>query len=153
MSAGFGQGSYTVEDEGLEWFDVPNQTGTPERRLLLAILERAILDFVGNDSAEAQTAQGWLFEEPPPPYTAADPFSLAWVCHHLDLEQDRIVSHIKAMPKRGNNRVAPWYFMKEKVANQDSEVESTKSQKVSNLLGLGLGKGSYGGAEKFKAAC
>ena len=44
-------------------FETPNLTGTPERRLLLAILERAILDYVGNDSKEVLEAGDWLFTD------------------------------------------------------------------------------------------
>ncbi|MCB0310812.1 MAG: hypothetical protein KDD42_06240, partial [Bdellovibrionales bacterium] len=44
-------------------YDKPNLTGTPERNLLMAILERAILDFVGNDQKEAEEAEIWLFDD------------------------------------------------------------------------------------------
>ena len=44
-----------------ETFGEPNLTGTPERNLLLAILERAILDFVGNNEKEVSLAEDWIF--------------------------------------------------------------------------------------------
>jgi hypothetical protein len=89
-------------------FDRPNQTGTPERRLLLAVLERAILDYVGNDPAELADAQEWFFNELNElPYRK---FSFPWICQQLDLDVEKTLATIKRMPKRGNMRVAPWYF-------------------------------------------
>lgn len=90
----------------------PNETGTPERNLLTAILERAILDFVGNDSKQVEHAEKWLFA----PQNSNDfrPFSFEWVCERLDLNAKSIEENIRKMPKRGTNRVAPWYFMKNK---------------------------------------
>jgi hypothetical protein len=94
--------------------DAPLEGG-PERRLLLAMLERAILDFVGNDPREVESAATWLFgrqvedgeqEEVPP--TA---FSFPWVCEGLDLDAARVAAFIRALPKRGTRRIAPWYFM------------------------------------------
>jgi hypothetical protein len=88
-------------------FSEPNQTGTPERRLLMAILERAILDYVGNNEREVSEAEEWLFNgEECGEYT----FSFEWLCQQLDLDSGVIARQIRAMPKRGHRRVAPWYF-------------------------------------------
>jgi hypothetical protein len=88
----------------------PNMTGTPERRLLLAILERAILDFVGNDERELEQAEQWLFT--PERGEKNEHFSFDWVCEQLDLDPKRIAAKIKQMPRRGSRKVAPWYFTK-----------------------------------------
>jgi hypothetical protein len=85
-------------------------TGTPERRLLLAILERAVLDFVGNDSREIEEAEAWLFGDLDSPTN--EQFSFPWVCEQLDLDMYKIASKIRSMPRRGNRKVAPWYFAK-----------------------------------------
>jgi hypothetical protein len=82
---------------------------SPERRLLLAILERAILDLVGNDSKEVEEAEDWLFAESEVPYAI---FSFGWLCEQLDLDRVKIAQKIRSMPRRGNHKVAPWYFMK-----------------------------------------
>ena len=92
----------------------PNMTGTPERRLLLAILERAILDFVGNDERELEQAQEWLFS--PKKNAKVEQFSFEWVCEQLDLDPKRIAEKIRAMPRRGSRKVAPWYFTKQQAA-------------------------------------
>lgn len=90
----------------------PNATGSPERRLLLAILERAILDYVGNDAREVQEAEDWLFGEHDESTNSQSSFSFAWVCEQLDLDRIKISGKIRSMPRRGNRKVAPWYFMK-----------------------------------------
>jgi hypothetical protein len=96
-------------------FDEPNHTGSPERMLLLAVLERAILDFVGNDSKEAQLAEEWIFA--PSLADNAEPFSFPWICRELDLSPSSVSKIIRAMPKRGNNRIAPWYFTRKEPLN------------------------------------
>lgn len=96
----------------LEVFGGNTQRGTPERNLLMAVLERAILDFVGNDQKEASHAEEWLFGNEAQDKLQA-PFSFSWICQQLDLDETFISRTVKAMPKRGKRRVAPWYFMKE----------------------------------------
>lgn len=97
-------------------YEEPNLRGTPERNLILAILERAILDYVGNNEKEAKKAENWIFDSNDDDNknlsdeNLTDDFSFEWVCQQLDLEPTRIARIIKEMPKRGNNRVAPWYF-------------------------------------------
>lgn len=95
--------------------DIPNPTGTPERRLILAILERAILDYVGNDTKEVLASQEWMFGDDDNDDDDDDivpQFSFEWVCQQLDLDVEDIREKIKAMPKRGESRLAPWYLTK-----------------------------------------
>lgn len=100
-------------EEEFELLNVPNHTGTPERRLILAVLERAILDFVGNDIRESSEAEQWLTESHVD--GTAPEFSFEWVCQQLDLDLDSIRDVILRMPKRGKHRIAPWYFAREEV--------------------------------------
>ena len=100
----------SMEYCGSSVFDMPNETGTPERNLCLAVLERAILDFVGNDTAEIAEAEEWIFDEQGA--ATGVPFSFDWVCGQLDLDSKDIREKIKAMPKRGAKKIAPWYFSK-----------------------------------------
>lgn len=100
-----------IDDDGLAVFDVAGQASSPEKRLLVAILERAILDYVGNDPAEVEGAEAWLFGSDDDD-SDPDAFSFMWTCLELDLDPKFVKSKIQAMPKRGKNRVAPWYFMK-----------------------------------------
>ena len=91
-------------------YESPNPTGSPERLLLLAVLERAILDFVGNDTREAEAASSWLFDDDDAESPTNAPFSFAWVCRELDLNPAGVSEMVRAMPKRGKHRIAPWYF-------------------------------------------
>jgi hypothetical protein len=93
-------------------FDLPESTGTPERRLLLAILERALLDYVGNDAEQVQAATEWLFSVES---TVNDDFTFPWICQQLDLDIIGTRGLIKAMPKRGKHRIAPWYLGKDQL--------------------------------------
>lgn len=94
------------------FFEAPNVTGSPERRLILAVLERAILDFVGNEQKEMDEAGEWIFGDLKNP--SLEPFTFAWVCLQLDLDMHTIAESIAAMPKRGKHKIAPWYFAKTK---------------------------------------
>jgi hypothetical protein len=106
-----GTGSFGgIDREYFQVIGLPNMTGTPERRLLLAILERAILDYVGNDVKEVEEAEVWLFGDLDSPRNAQ--FSFPWICEQLDLDTYRIAAKIRSMPRRGNRKVAPWYFSK-----------------------------------------
>lgn len=95
-----------IDFEAYRFIDAPNETGSPERRLLLAVVERAILDYVGNDKREAEMASDWIFDEEDDGETE---LSFAWIVRELDLNLFRVRSKIRKMPKRGSNRVAPWY--------------------------------------------
>jgi hypothetical protein len=86
-------------------YSAPNHTGTPERNLILAMLERAILDSVGNDAKEAEDAEEWLFN-----LDDNEEFSFNWVCEQLELDPKQISKTVSQMPKRGARKVAPWYF-------------------------------------------
>ncbi len=109
--------SFSATDEhGI--IDSPNATGSPERRLILAVLERAILDYVGNDRREIDEAEAWLFGELENDLFA--PFSFPWVCQQLDLDMKEIAKTIAAMPKRGSRKVAPWYFAKPKQPSKNA---------------------------------
>jgi len=116
-----------IDNEAYNLIDAPMLTGTPERRLLLAMIERAILDFVGNDAAEVEEAEGWIFGELDT--APLKPFTFPWVCQHLDLDVVSIAQTIKAMPRRGKNRVAPWYFNKPG-ANKAASAEKDVAAKV-----------------------
>lgn len=56
-----------------------SQSYTPERELLIATLDRAVLDFHGNNQEDLKDAQDWLFNE----LDSGDIFSFNWICEHL----------------------------------------------------------------------
>ena len=106
----------SIDNDAYNLFEIPNLTGTPERRLLVAVLERAVLDLVGNDEKEAKQAEEWLFGEADELENSAivrsNPtvLSFDWICDQLDLDSVRISQKIKAIPKRGRCRVAPCHM-------------------------------------------
>lgn len=100
-----------IDADAFNLIDAPNLTGTPERRLLLAILERALLDYVGNDNKEYQEAEEWIFS-PDDKEGEHGQFSFGWICEELDLDITDIRGKIRLMPRRGANRIAPWYLTK-----------------------------------------
>lgn len=108
-------GALSIDVEAAEFVDAPNERGTPERNLLMAVLERAILDFVGNDQKEIDDAEEWFFdglEGGTYDSNSLNEFSFPWLCQQLDLDPVYVAETVKNMPKRGHRRVAPWYFMK-----------------------------------------
>lgn len=96
-----------IDQDAYTLFEAPNPTGSPERRLLLAVLERAILDYVGNDKKEVEQSEQWIFGDLDNPTNS--PFSFPWLCRELDLDIFDIANKIRLMPKRGSSRIAPWY--------------------------------------------
>ena len=59
---------------------VASRIDVPERDLLLATLERAVLDYYGNSEQNRDDAAQWLFEE-----EGEKAFSFNWVCAHLGI--------------------------------------------------------------------
>ena len=93
------QRKYKIDYLACPIYEEPNMTGSPERNMLMAVLERAILDYVGNDQKDVQAAEHWIFA--PRDNEDFEPFSFAWVCSELDLEPNSIEKIIQEMPKRG----------------------------------------------------
>lgn len=67
--------------------DIPNATGfVPERRLLAAVLQRAVTDFIAGDGDLKEGARLWLFDDEP---TDA-PLTFRFICEALDLDCDSL---------------------------------------------------------------
>ncbi len=75
----------------------PKEFWIPERRLLAAILHRAVNDYTGPDPRLAEEAGEWLFEEVIEPYQV---LTFAWICEQLELDADMISSAITSLPRR-----------------------------------------------------
>lgn len=77
---------YELLTESRDWMDVP------ERRLLFAILERAVRDCLGNQGEDSEQATDWLFcDVDDDPHT---PFSFQWICENLEVDQNEFRSKI-----------------------------------------------------------
>ncbi|RMD86394.1 MAG: hypothetical protein D6808_03430 [Candidatus Dadabacteria bacterium] len=106
---------------GVNIFDLPKTKGSPERNLLMAIIERALLDLTGNNYEEAEAAREWLFEEVENPHL--EPFTFQWICIQLDLDPKKALSKIVSLPRRGSSRSAPWHLR-----NRLQNIECDKEQ-------------------------
>ncbi len=69
----------------------PAAAPSPERELLVAVLQRAILDYVGSGRLLSTDAGDWLFDE------SDHDFSFAWVCGHLGLEPDAVRLNLRRL--------------------------------------------------------
>jgi len=96
------------------------------------MLERAILDYVGNDRKELEAAKEWIFDEQQE-HLAKD-FTFVWVCDQLDLDPNFIRSTVERMPRRGAHRVAPWYFDREYLQQPNKLPHAGKSKNNMTFL-------------------
>ena len=84
------------------------RTKLPERNLLVAMIERALLDYFGNQALDRTEAATWLFSEAQP----EEPFSFHWVCGQLDLDPVDVATHLRKIKPRGDLRPQQWWGMR-----------------------------------------
>ncbi len=72
---------------------IDEPTQTPERKLLVAILRRAVFDYFGAHSQERSAAEEWFFGES----SESEKFSFAWVCLQLGFEESRILTRLRSI--------------------------------------------------------
>ena len=67
--------------------DIPGATGfVPEKRLLAAVLQRAVTDYVTGEGDMREGARFWLMDDEP---TDA-PLTFRFICEALDLDVDSL---------------------------------------------------------------
>lgn len=87
--------------------EIPNAGGfVPEKRLLAAVLQRAISDFISGEGEIREGAQAWLMEDEP----ADAPLTFKFICEALDLDKDSLRQAIF------NNAEKAGSFMAEEIA-------------------------------------
>lgn len=64
-----------------------------EKKLLLALLKRAVLDYCGTDAEESDRAERWLFGDLQ--LTVAERFTFPWVCEHLGFDSKGLAAQIR----------------------------------------------------------
>jgi len=62
------------------------QTFNPERRLLAAVLQRAITDFVTGEGELQESARQWLYGAD----DVSESFGFAYICEALDFHQEEL---------------------------------------------------------------
>ncbi|MCB0344756.1 MAG: hypothetical protein KDD66_06550 [Bdellovibrionales bacterium] len=87
-----------------------NSRRLPEHNLLIALLNRALLDYLGSSGDDHINAGEWLFAED----DAEDTFSYRWVCDHLGLEPDFLLGGVRVMREESNGKVKRWYLQRGK---------------------------------------
>lgn len=65
----------------------------PERELLIATLDRAVLDFYGSNEEIKSEAAEWLFEQT----DTEGLFSFNWICEHLEIEPQEVRDQIERL--------------------------------------------------------
>lgn len=75
----------------------------PEKRLLIAVIHRAILDFYGHDAHSHHQAEAarWLFQD------TVGFMSLHWVCTWLSDDPKWLQKSIQQMVKNGERPMGP----------------------------------------------
>jgi hypothetical protein len=82
--------------------DTPGAGGfVPEKRLLAAVLQRAITDFLGGEGELREGARIWLMDDEP---TDA-PLSFRFICEALDLDVGSLRSAIQTQSENTNTEV------------------------------------------------
>ena len=61
-------------------------TFNPERRLLAAVLQRAITDYISGDSELQESARQWIFG----PDDMSESFGFAYICEALDFHMEEM---------------------------------------------------------------
>jgi hypothetical protein len=90
----------------------------PERELLIATLDRAVLDYYGTNRDVREEAEIWLFGDSDP----SEAFSFSWVCDHLGLEPGGLQRRIGRLSiPRNVSQAHRW--LRSKVQSKDGLLE------------------------------
>ncbi len=81
---------------------IPKGNGgfNPERRLLAAILQRAVTDYLTGDGEIHDSANEWLFGEDDP----TEAFGFSFICEALDFHREELRKAIKRQLEEGATR-------------------------------------------------
>lgn len=83
---------YNIYERNHDEFTLAARSAVPERKLLSAILRRAILDYVSGDGRRDE-AKEWLFSRA----TVREAFTFPWICEQLDLNTALVIEAIKRL--------------------------------------------------------
>lgn len=86
-------------------FSAESSNSSPERRLLVAMLRRALFDFVGDNLADRRAAREWIFEGG----RVSEHFSFEWICLHLDIDSGLVKERLSSMKPGSVKASAHWF--------------------------------------------
>lgn len=77
------------------------QPENPEKKLLYALLRRAVLDYLGNDRVLREEAERWFFARS----SEIDPegYSFRWVCSQLEIVPEDFIRRLRAVSSLGEH--------------------------------------------------
>ena len=84
---------------------------SPEKRLLLAVLEQGIRDFLDKGKGYANQAKWWLFDDIEADFQ--NPFTCAWICKELDIDIRSLRSRVEHFSENGVPKEMVWVFKKQ----------------------------------------
>ena len=98
--------------------ETPRSNGiSPERELLIAVLDRAVLDYCGREGELHERAKEWIFG----PQDEDNLFSFSSICHYLSIDINALRARIKTLniPK-GVSQAHRWLRRKVQSEKTDS---------------------------------
>ena len=107
---------FPVDDDSLFHMIGREDGRGPEERLLLAVLERAIRDYIGGSAEDKADATEWLYT--PVPLMQADgsrylePFSFPWLCQFLELDRNEMLEKLEAAVRQSRDGSLPFFLDK-----------------------------------------
>lgn len=75
----------------------------PERRLLAAVLQRAITDYLTGDGDLQKSAEDWLFENEELS-SNGDTFGFSFICEALDFHKDELLKAVRRQHDEQNTK-------------------------------------------------
>lgn len=89
---------------------------TPERELLIAVLDRAVLDYCGREGELHERAREWIFG----PQDEDNLFSFSSICHYLSIDISALRARIKTLSiPKGVSQAHRW--LRKKVQSDKSD--------------------------------
>ncbi len=92
----------------------------PEHELLVAILDRAVLDFYSRRDALRGPAQEWLFEAE----EDDGMFSFEWICQHLGLDSEAVRKRVAELQLSSNFAQSHRWLRKKVQSGKKSAAEN-----------------------------
>ena len=84
---------------------------SPEKRLLLAVLEQGIRDFLDKGKPHSNQAKWWLFDDKDADFH--NPFTCAWICKELDIDINLLRERVLFFSENGVPQEIVWIFKKQ----------------------------------------
>lgn len=85
-----------------------NTLPKPERKLLVALVKRAVLDYCGTNKQEAREAEEWIFADE----ESSQQYSFPWVCELLGLDYKKVSTRLQTVRNGEENEIIKRFLSK-----------------------------------------